>query len=281
MRQNESFSVKDYAVTGESFSLKKHPDLNMWLTEPMPKDLDPYYQSEDYISHSDASDSLFEKLYQRVKKYSLNKKLRLLSRYSLRKGRLLDYGAGTGAFVKQALKGGWQAQGVEPNNRARIHAQNKGLSLEQNWKGFPNEEFDLITLWHVLEHLPDLHGSISRIRELLKPNGILVLALPNFNSWDAQHYGPFWAGYDVPRHLWHFSRESVEELFRAHKVELLGTHPLYFDAFYVSLLSEKYRSGKMRWIAAIVNGIRSNASAMVSGEYSSLIYVLKKTENAF
>ena len=253
----------------------------MWITEPTPKDLNPYYQSEDYISHSDRSDTLFEKLYQRVKAYSLNKKLRLLTRYTKSRGRLLDYGAGTGAFVQQAQKGGWHAEGVEPNELARLRAREKGLSLEQSWKALSKGGYDVITLWHVLEHLPDLENSITRIYQLLKPNGILVLALPNFKSWDAQHYGSFWAGYDVPRHLWHFSRESVEALFSTHGFELQKTHPLYFDAFYVSLLSEKYRTGKMRWLSAIINGIRSNTKAISSGEYSSLIYVLKKTQKAF
>ena len=276
MQPNDSIAVKDHALTGESFSIKKHTELNLLITEPIPEDLDPYYQSADYISHSDASKSVFEKLYQAVKSYSLSKKVRLLERYTEGKGRLLDYGAGTGAFVEQAIKGGWEAIGVEPNGTARAKALDKGLALQKNWTELKPFDYDVITLWHVLEHLPDLHGSILRIHELLRPNGILVLALPNFESWDAKHYGEFWAGYDVPRHLWHFSRDSVQALFGSLGFELLKTHPLYFDAYYVSLLSEKYRTGKMRWVPAIVNGFRSNLNAMSSKEYSSLIYVLKK-----
>lgn len=276
MRTDESFTVTDHAVTGETFSLKKHPDLDMWVTEPAPKDLGLYYHSEDYISHSDASRSLFEKLYQQIKSYSLNKKVRLLKRYTEGKGRLLDYGAGTGSFVQEAIKGGWEASGIEPNKMARSKALDKGLPLKEHWNDLTPESLDVITLWHVLEHLPDLQNSISEFRRFLKPNGILVLALPNFKSWDAKHYGTFWAAYDVPRHLWHFSRESVVDLFTPFGFDLLRTHPLYFDSFYVSLLSERYRSGNMRWAAAILNGLRSNISAMSSGEYSSLIYVLKR-----
>ncbi|MCX2718520.1 class I SAM-dependent methyltransferase [Lentiprolixibacter aurantiacus] len=276
MQTKNAFTVNDHSVTGETFSIKKHPRLKVLATEPVPENLGIYYKSEDYISHSDASKSLFEKLYQWVKKYSLNKKLRLLERYTSGKGKLLDYGAGTGAFVQQAIGLGWEATGVEPSEAARKRAAEKGISLMQSWDDFVWEDFEVITLWHVLEHLPDLEGSIAQIKQLLKPNGMLVLALPNFKSWDAVHYGSYWAGYDVPRHLWHFSREAVEELFIPFGFELLKTHPLYFDAFYVSLLSEKYRSGKMRWAPAIYNGLRSNLSAMTSGEYSSLIYVLKK-----
>ena len=277
MRQNESIAVKDHAVSGETFSIKKHPEFNMWITEPIPKELEAYYQSEDYISHTDASQTFFQKIYQRVKRYSLNKKVRLLDRYTKGNGKLLDYGAGTGAFVQQAILGGWEAKGVEPNKAARERAKEKGLDLLKSWEGLTQSDFDVITLWHVLEHIPDLQGSIEQLKRLLKPNGILILALPNFESWDAKHYGAFWAGYDVPRHLWHFSKDAVDSLFSSSGFELLKTHPLYFDAYYVSLLSEKYRSGKMRWVAAIFNGLRSNLKAMTSGEYSSLIYVLKKS----
>ena len=277
MPPNESFTVKDHAVTGETFSIKRHPEFNMWMTEPIPENLDPYYNSADYISHSDASKTFFDKVYQAVKSYSLNKKVRLLDRYTTEKGLLLDYGAGTGSFMQQAIRGGWQTVGVEPNETARAMALEKGLNLEKNGNELTTSDFDVITLWHVLEHIPDLDGSILKFKSLLKPNGILVLALPNFEAWDAKHYGVYWAGYDVPRHLWHFSREAVEGLFGSSGFELLKTHPLYFDAYYVSLLSEKYRSGKMRWWPAIFNGLRSNLRAMTTKEYSSLIYVLKKT----
>lgn len=276
MQSNESFTVKDYAVSGETFNLKSHPRFQALITDPVPEKLDPYYQSAEYISHSDASNSLYEKIYQIVKRYSLNKKVRLLERYIRGKGKLLDYGAGTGDFVRQAIQGGWDSIGVEPNEGARSRAEEKGISLLDNWSDLQKEDFDVITLWHVLEHLHDLDGSISQIHQLLKPNGILVLALPNYKSWDAKHYGNLWAGYDVPRHLWHFSKDSIREIFTSSGFELLKTHPLYFDAFYVSLLSEKYLSGKMRWLPAIFNGLRSNLSAASTGEYSSLIYVLKK-----
>ena len=276
MQTDESFIVKDHSVTGETFSIKRHPELNMLITENVPENLEPYYQSANYISHSDASKSLFEKIYQGVKSYSLSKEVRLLERYTNGKGLLLDYGAGTGAFVQQAIQGGWAAVGVEPNKAARDRALEKGLSIENDGSGFTQSTFDVITLWHVLEHLPDLNESIAQFKGLLKPNGILVMALPNFESWDAKHYGTFWAGYDVPRHLWHFSRNAVEHLFGSSGFNLIKTHPLYFDSYYVSLLSEKYRSGRMRWAPAIFNGLRSNLKAMTNGEYSSLIYVLKK-----
>lgn len=281
MPQQDSFSVVDYAVSGESFKLKKHPELDIWVTDPVPGELDKYYNSEAYISHTDASKSLFEKLYQGIKDYSLNNKLRLLKKHIGEVGTLLDYGAGTGAFVQRAKARGWQAEGVEPNSAARARAKEKGVLLKPDWEGCEDGTYDAISLWHVLEHLPDLHSSISRFNGLLKPKGVLVLALPNYLSWDATHYGSYWAGYDVPRHLWHFSKPGISSLMSAHNLELVATKPLYFDAFYVALLSEKYRTGKMRWLHAIINGLRSNTKALVTGEYSSLIYVFKKTENAF
>ncbi len=193
------------------------------------------------------------------------------------KGKLLDIGAGTGDLLKQALTMGWEVVGVEPNKNARVKAQQKGIEVKEDWSTIPEKAFDVITLWHVLEHLPELEDSIGQIHKLLKPKGILVVAVPNFKSWDAMYYQQYWAGYDVPRHLWHFSKESLETIFRNKNFQLQEVRPMKLDAFYVALLSEKYRRGKMRWLPACYVGMMSNLKAWRSGEYSSLIYVLKKT----
>ena len=258
--------------------MKKHPDLDMWMTSPVPQNLQDYYKSEDYLSHTDKGRSLFEILYQKVKAVRTNRKLTWLKRLSGSTGRLLDVGTGTGEFMIAAKARGWKVSGVEPNVTARNKAQGKGLQLSESLESIDNGGYDVITLWHVLEHLPNLDESIEKLKALIKPNGILVLALPNFRSWDAQHYGPYWAGYDVPRHLWHFSKPSVIELFGNSGFELEKIRPMHMDAFYVSLLSEKYRSGKMRWATAFFIGLLSNVKAIRSGEYSSLVYVLKKAK---
>ncbi len=277
----QHIAVVDYAVSGETFELRKHPHLDMWMTYPTPEDLSKYYQSEEYISHTDSRKTFFEKSYQRLKSYRIKRKVRMLEQLLGRKGNLLDIGAGTGDLVKQALSMGWEATAVEPNATARTKARQKGVEAKENWAGFPKEAFDVITLWHVLEHLPDLEESINQIHALLKSKGILIVAVPNFKSWDAHYYKQFWAGYDVPRHLWHFSKGAIEALFTKHEFRLKQILPMRLDAFYVALLSEKYKHGKMRWLPACYVGLMSNLKARRSGEYSSLIYVLEKTGKRF
>ncbi len=272
----EGFEVKDHALSGKNFRLIKHPELEMWMTSPVPENLEKYYRSEDYLSHSDRSRTLFEKLYQNIKFIRIKRKLRLLKKMAGETGKLLDVGTGTGTFIKAAREEGWTAFGVEPNPVARKIALEKGLEVTKELNEVSANGYDVITLWHVLEHLPNLEESVSRINSLLKPSGILVLALPNFKSWDAKHYGPYWAGYDVPRHLWHFSKPAVIALFGQNGFKMEEIRPMRMDAFYISLLSEKYRRGKMRWFSALVCGMLSNIKALRSGEYSSLIYILKK-----
>ncbi|MBA6151953.1 class I SAM-dependent methyltransferase [Gelidibacter gilvus] len=252
----------------------------MLETFPQPSEskLPEYYKSEDYISHTDAKRNVFEKLYHLVKGIALKRKLKLINSVSQESKSVLDVGCGTGDFLQVALKAGWAITGIEPNEQARAIANKKTnhsvFETEQLFK-FEANRFDVITLWHVLEHLPELEAHFDLFNKLLKPDGVLIIAVPNYKSFDANLYKQFWAAYDVPRHLWHFSQTSIKKL--AHKVNmtLLSTKPMLFDAFYVSLLSEKYKSGSMNYIKGFWNGFRSNLKARSSGEYSSLIYVIK------
>jgi 2-polyprenyl-3-methyl-5-hydroxy-6-metoxy-1,4-benzoquinol methylase len=182
-----------------------------------------------------------------------------------------------GDFLSFARQNEWQTIGVEPNEKARKIALSKNVSLIENTSQLEDHSVDVITMWHVLEHVPDLSKQIKELKRLLKPNGTIVIAVPNFNSFDAKHYKNFWAAYDVPRHLWHFSRLSIEKLFEREKLQLTKTLPLVFDAFYVALLSEKYRTGKMNFVSAFFIGLKSNWKATTSKEYSSLIYIIKNT----
>jgi SAM-dependent methyltransferase len=271
--------TRDFAVSGESFKLYLNEELDMLITKPRPLSLDSYYESDDYISHTDARGGIVNNLYQFVKWLSLGRKLKLIQPYYGSNASILDVGAGTGDFVSTAQKGGWQAFGVEPNEKARARARNKGVELSESLEEVTGS-YKVITLWHVLEHLPDLEREIDRMVSRLEPEGKLILALPNFRSWDARHYGEYWAAYDLPRHLWHFSRTSIAELFGRRGFEILQISPLWFDAFYISLLSEKYRNSKFRLIKAFINGCRSNLSALGNGEFSSLIYILQKARKA-
>lgn len=280
LQKNCYIKVKDYSVSQESFELLYNDDLEMLETFPQPSanKLPEYYKSEDYISHTDAKRNVFEKVYHLVKGIALKRKLKLINAVTKNSKSLLDVGCGTGDFLQVASKSGWTITGIEPNEQARSIANKKtDNSVFDADKLFKLEEqsFDVITLWHVLEHLPELEEHFNVFDKLLKPEGVLIIAVPNYKSYDAKLYKEFWAAYDVPRHLWHFSQDSIKGLAKKVDMTLVKTEPMKFDAFYVSLLSEKYKSGGMNYVKGFWNGWRSNLKARTSGEYSSLIYVLK------
>ncbi|WP_108804606.1 bifunctional 2-polyprenyl-6-hydroxyphenol methylase/3-demethylubiquinol 3-O-methyltransferase UbiG [Aquimarina sp. Aq107] len=268
---------KDFTVSGEKFKLYEDKDLDMLITLPKPdvENLGKYYESDDYISHTDSKRSFFEKLYHLVKKYSLNKKVKLISSLNQGSGTLLDIGGGTGDFLVQAGLKGWQVKGVEPNEQAREIARKKKIILEPNTTDLPSHNYDVVTMWHVLEHVPDLEIQVKELKRLVKPGGYIIIAVPNFKSFDAGYYKSFWAAYDVPRHLWHFSKTSIEKLFAKENINLKKIVPLVFDSFYVALLSEKYKNGAMNYFRAVWIGFLSNVKAKGSKEYSSHIYILK------
>lgn len=268
--------VKDHSVSGEIFELFRDAKLDLLKTlpQPNPEHLSRYYESDDYISHTDAQRSLFEKAYHFVKGIALKSKTDLIQKWQKGKGQLLDIGAGTGDFLVAAKADGWNVVGTEPNGKARNSAVEKGIPLIADTADLEDHSVDVITMWHVLEHVYDPEIQIKELKRLLKPTGTIFVAVPNFNSYDARHYGEFWAAYDVPRHLWHFSGTAIATLFDNQGMELRQTLPMKFDAFYVSLLSEKYKTGKMNYIKAFLTGIKSNFSGSKTGEYSSHIYIV-------
>ena len=188
---------------------------------------------------------------------------------------MLDIGAGTGEFLYVAKQNGWQITGIEPSDKAKGIALKKGVAFVDQMETIQDQSMDVVTMWHVLEHVPDLDRQISELKRILKPNGSILIAVPNFKSYDANHYGAHWAAFDVPIHLWHFSKTAIEKLFSEKDLKLTQTLPMKFDSFYVSLLSEKYKTGKMNFIQAFFIGLRSNWAAQRNFEYSSHIYVFK------
>ncbi len=274
----EFLRTKDHSVTGEAFTLLLDEDMEMLRTEPIPPNVDRYYESDAYISHTDAQASIIEKLYQIVKRRNLQGKVKLITRNNKTGKRLLDFGAGTGDFLVTAKEKGWEIEGVEPSPIAQENARKKGLRLCGSVKELQNKKFDVITLWHVLEHVPNLEEQIGELEGLLANDGTLIVAVPNFRSYDAKRYGTFWAAYDVPRHVWHFSRNAIPKLFQKVNLEVVATRPMFFDSFYVSLLSEKYKTGQNRYLSAFWNGLKSNLKASRTKEYSSVIYILRRKE---
>jgi 2-polyprenyl-3-methyl-5-hydroxy-6-metoxy-1,4-benzoquinol methylase len=275
-------TVKDYSVSQETFDLYYDQTLDLLITHPQPslENLGKYYESEDYISHTDNKRSLFEKLYHFIKGIALKNKVNLINSLQPQKGRILDIGAGTGDFLSVSKNDGWQTIGVEPSERAKAIAKSKGVSFVSESKELENHSFDIISMWHVLEHVPDLDQQIKELKRLLKPTGTLIIAVPNFKSFDAKHYGKFWAAFDVPIHFWHFSKTAIQLLFENEQMILEKVLPMKFDSFYVSLLSEKYKSGKMNFVSAFFIGLQSNWKAKKDFEYSSHIYILKNKSDS-
>ena len=275
--------IRDYSVSGEEFQLLYNNDFEMLETYPQPSldKLPEYYKSEDYISHTDSKRNIFEFVYHHVKSIALKHKIKRINKCVTTDKSLLDVGCGTGDFLKAALEDHWKISGIEPNLKARTIANKKTNNVvfdtDQLFK-FQPESFDVITLWHVLEHLPDLEKHFKVFKSLLKEHGTLIIAVPNFHSYDAKYYNSYWAAYDVPRHLWHFSKQAISKLAENEFMKVVNISPMIFDAYYVSLLSEKYKTGFMNpikafWIASI-----SNFKAKRNNNYSSLIYSIKKLE---
>ena len=279
--EDKSFiTVKDFSVSGESFSLLLNEEYQILKTHPQPTldKLGSYYEFEDYISHTDGKRTLFEKMYHFIKRKAIRDKVSLINSYQPLKGRILDIGAGTGDFLLECKNQNWDILGIEPNDKAKGIALGKGIKFGDTIEKLESNSFDVITMWHVLEHVPDVEHQVAELKRLLKPTGTIIIAVPNFKSYDAKYYKEFWAAFDVPRHLWHFSKTAIEKLFANQNMNLENVKPMWFDSFYVSLLSEKHKTGKMNFISGFFIGLISNLSGMFKKEYSSHIYVLKNKE---
>lgn len=274
------FSVEDYTVSHKRFEIWECKNCTFRFTQNVPgaNGIGPYYQSENYISHSDTSEGFINKLYHKVRNRTLIQKRKMIKKITAKStGTILDVGCGTGAFLYTMQQSGWQINGLEPDETARKKAKelyNLNLNNSEKLFSFPAESFDAITMWHVLEHVHELHNYIKRLKELLKPGGKLFIAVPNYTCYDEKIYKEFWAAYDVPRHLYHFSPASMYKLLSIHNMQIASIKPMWYDSFYVSMLSEKYKTGKSNILKAFVTGLISNLKAIFNKKKcSSVIYI--------
>ncbi|MCS7086053.1 MAG: class I SAM-dependent methyltransferase [Bacteroidia bacterium] len=281
VRAQDYLKCRDHLVTGEEFAIVRCMDCGLLYTHPAPdeKHIERYYRSENYVPHTDASQGWINTLYHMVRSVSVRQKARRVEKTTkINRGRILDYGCGTGAFLAEMRRRGWECTGLEPDPGARQVARHKhGLELwdyDTLWN-LPERHFDAVTLWHVLEHVHRLHETTQRLRQAMRDEGVLFIAVPNAEAHEARIYGNYWAAYEVPRHLYHFTADDVEHLARLHDLRIVQKKLMPFDAFYVSILSEKYRKGF--WPVGIWNGLLSNVAAVFNvRRSSSLLYVLKK-----
>ena len=287
--ENKNFKAflngKDHFLTGEEFTIVECSFCRFRFTNPRPdeNEIPRYYDSPDYIAHDAGKHNLIQTIYKIIRKVTIRNKYSIVKKYSNGKV-LLDIGCGTGEFLDYCLKMNFDTTGIEPNEKARRFAiEELGLTIfdESKLDDFFPATFDVITMWHVLEHVHKLNERMQRINQLLKPNGTLIIAVPDSDSWDAGKYKDFWAAYDLPRHLYHFTQDSFKKLANKNGFSIDAIIPLKFDSFYISLLSEKYLSGKQNYFNAFASGIRSNIYGRKNeNNYSSLIYICKIVQDS-
>ena len=271
--------LKDEFLTKEDFHICECLNCGLLYTMPRPdkEKIGAYYKSEAYYSHQENKKGFIPKVYERVKTINLKYKYRLATS-GMQPGKLLDIGCGVGDFLHTAEMHGWECIGVEPSEDAKAIAQKrmKGTIItSEKLESFSDGAFDVITMWHVLEHVDDLKWQVTQLQRLVKPSGRVVIAVPNYKSYDGQYYKEHWAAYDVPRHLNHFNRITLSKIFKTSGLELVKMDKLKWDAYYISYLSEQYRHHSLPLVRGLYRGFISNCKARRSGEWSSLVYVFE------
>ena len=281
-----STSIRDHSISGKEFRLGRCRECGFQLTLDAPDEtsIGPYYKADVYISHSDTTSTLTDRLYHIARNFMLKKKRRLVQKYSVKKGRLLDVGSGTGYFLKSMTECGWTVKGVEVDEAARSLSQSKfNLDVVSTLsdESLNTQKYDVISMWHVMEHVHDLHGYWDCFKERLSHDGSLIIAVPNPESQDASFYGIDWAAWDVPRHLWHFRSQDMERLASKYGFTLVNKTPMPLDAYYVSILSEKYKGSNpmMSLIKGMFRGWISNVKSKRVEDRSSIIYIFKQNQS--
>ena len=281
---SQVLSVKDFTASQEVFPILECAMCTLRFTQDVPaqEEISRYYRSDDYISHTNTSKGIINSLYQVVRKRTMMGKRKLVQQFTgIEKGKILDVGSGIGTFAHEMQTAGWDVTGLEPDEGARSVAQKQyGLQLQgvESFYQFGAGTFDAITLWHVLEHVHDLHPYVQQLKNIIKNTGKIFIAVPNYTSTDAAVYKEFWAAYDVPRHLYHFSPRAINVLMEKNGLNVEAYKPMWYDSFYISMLSSKYKSGRPHLLSSGWNGLRSNMSAWNDvKKCSSVIYVISKS----
>ena len=272
--------VKDEFLTKEEFQIQECLNCGLLFTEPRPpKDkIGDYYKSEEYYSHQENKKGFIPKLYESIKAINLKNKYKIATN-GKSVGKLLDIGCGVGDFIHTAEEQGWQCTGVEPSQDAKAIAKKRikaEIFSSEDLEQIPNETFDVITMWHVLEHVDDFKWQMSQLQRLIKKGGRIVIALPNYKSYDATFYKEKWAAYDVPRHLNHFNKDTLVKIFKTNDLNLVKTDKLKWDAYYISFMSEQYKHHTLPLIKGAIRGLISNCKARKTNEWSSRVYVFEK-----
>lgn len=274
--------VKDEFLSHEDFHICECQNCGLLFTMPRPskEKIGDYYKSEEYYSHQENKTGFIPKLYEKVKSINLKNKYKMATE-GKSTGKLLDIGCGVGDFIHTAEQKGWQCIGVEPSEDAKNIAKKRvkaNIINSEELEQLPDESFDVITMWHVLEHVDDLKWQMEQLQRLIKKQGRIVIAVPNYKSYDGQFYQNLWAAYDVPRHLNHFNKTTITKIFKTNGLELKETDKLVWDAYYISYMSEQYKHHSLALLRGALRGWVSNCKARRSGEWSSMVYIFEKKE---
>lgn len=272
--------LKDLFLTQEPFKILECKDCGLLYTTPRPNkdEIGKYYKSDEYYSHQENKEGFIPKVYEKVKSINLKNKYTIATEKT-RKGKILDIGCGVGDFLHTMEQQGWEGTGVEPSEEAKAIAKNRikaQLLSSEEQENLIDGSFDVITMWHVLEHVDALRWQIQQLYRLCKPGGRIIIALPNYKSYDGQYYKAAWAAYDVPRHLNHFNEETIIKIFEESHLKHIKTKKLHWDAYYISYMSEKYLHHSLPLLRGAIKGMISNCKARKSGEWSSLVYVFER-----
>lgn len=272
--------TEDYFFTNEKFSLSQCDSCNFVFTNPIPQqdEIGKYYETEIYLSHDSTNKGIIGSIYNKVRQINLKKKYSIVSKYKST-GSILDIGCGTGELLNYFEKEKWQTLGIEPNEGAREFAKanyNISVKEESELNRLDSKSHDVISMWHVLEHVYNLNDRMNSVVRILKEDGVAIIALPMVDSPDSIKFKKYWAGLDVPRHLYHFSAKTFELLAKKHKLKVIGKYPMKFDSLYVSWLSNKALNKRFAFINGVVDGLVSNGRANKLTNYSSMIFVLQR-----
>ena len=286
-KQFDAFlEVKDHSVSHGTFNIVKCKKCNLLFTNPRPceESIGFFYDSSAYISHHDNDGSTMSKIYNGVRKLAVKGKLDLIKKYDQEAEKeILDIGCGTGFFLKSCAEKNWHIIGTEPDHDARLQAEKRsGVKIYPSIFNPEIEKkiFTSITMWHVLEHIHRLEETMLWLYQHLAPKGILYIAVPNPQSYDSKAFGEYWAAYDVPRHLYHFTKETMEKLLHRYNFAIVDLKCMPFDSYYVSLLSNRYKNKSSRPINSLITGTISNIKGFGNNTHnantSSIIYIIHK-----
>ncbi|MFC6266774.1 class I SAM-dependent methyltransferase [Frigoriflavimonas asaccharolytica] len=269
--------IVDHLLTKESFVIVPTEIEGILKTSPVPQNIGKYYESDDYISHNQDEASFKQKIYKIAQYFNLNYKRNIIAAETFSGAKVLDYGCGAGEFIKY-IQNDFETFGYEPDEDARNIARNKASKTKiiSDINLLEDSSLDVITLWHVFEHVENQKEMMQLFHQKLNKDGVLIIAVPNHTSYDAKYYKEFWAAYDVPRHIFHFSKNGMLKLFNNEIWKLNKIKPLLLDSFYISILSEKYKKNPLFWLKGTFLGAISNFKAIKNNEYSSLVYIIEK-----